>query len=200
MKFHPLAGMDNIGVYTEWLLTGFTSPEKVIRAAHDESRPIWPRLSFLTFAILRLLDVAKSGAKRMQLSPAKVEWHLVRDGKPFGPLSELEFLKFIELGHLEQNDLLWRNGFSEWRSATVVFPELRKVLIPSQTEPLDCSIAIGEPLVTAMPVSRRATSRKALVLGLFMVAILGGAVSYGYFSSDWLLPETANFLAQFLAL
>jgi GYF domain 2 len=160
--------------------------------------PIWPRLSFLTFAILRLLDVAKSGAKCMQLSP--VEWHLVRDGKPFGPLSELEFLKFIELGHLEQNDLLWRDGFSEWRSASVVFPELREVLIPSHAEPLDCSIAVGEPLVAAMPVSRRATSRKALVLGLFTIVVLGGAVSYGYFSSDWLLPETASFLARFLAL
>jgi len=161
---------------------------------------IWPRLSFLTSAILRLLDVAKGGAKCMQLSPAKVEWHLVRDGKPFGPLSELEFLKFIELGHLEQNDLLWRDGFSEWRSATIVFPELREVLIPSDREQLECSITVGEPLVAARPVSRKAASRKALLFGLFMIVILGGAVSYGYFSSDWLLPETAILLAQFLAL
>jgi uncharacterized protein DUF4339 len=136
----------------------------------------------------------------MQLSPAKVEWHLVRAGKPFGPLSELEFSKFIELGHLEQTDLLWRDGFSEWRSATAVFPVLREVLIPPHAEPLDCTIAVAEPLVAAMPVSQRATSRKSLVFGLFMIVILGGAVSYGYFSSDWLLPETANFLAQFLAL
>ena len=132
----------------------------------------------------------------MQLSPAKVEWHLVRDGKPFGPLSELEFLKFIELGHLEQNDLLWRDGFSEWRPATIVFPELQE----SHTEPLELSITVGEPLVAARPVRRRVTSRKALALGLFTIAVLGGAVSYGYFSSDWLLPETGNFLAQFLAL
>ena len=161
-----------------------------------EQTPIWSRLSFLTSAILRELDVAKSGVKCMQLSPAKVEWHLVRDGKPFGPLSELEFLKFIELGHLEQNDLLWRDGFSEWRPATIVFPELQE----SHTEPLELSITVGEPLVAARPVRRRATSRKALALGLFTIAVLGGAVSYGYFSSDWLLPETGNFLAQFLAL
>jgi hypothetical protein len=136
----------------------------------------------------------------MQSYPVKVEWHLVRAGKPFGPLSELEFSKFIELGHLEETDLLWRDGFSEWRSAIVVFPELREVQLPSHAEPLECSIAVGELLVAATPVSRRATSRKSLVLGLFMIVILGGAVSYGYFSSDWLLPETANFLAQFLAL
>src|SRR5262245_32448970 len=35
-------------------------------------------------------------SKCMELPPANVEWHLVRDGKPYGPLSELEFLKFIE--------------------------------------------------------------------------------------------------------
>ena len=136
----------------------------------------------------------------MQLSPVKVEWHIVRNGKPFGPLSDLEFFKLIELGHLEQNDLLWRDGFSEWRSASVVFPELQEVLSPSHTEPLECAITVGEPHVAARPVCRRATSRKALGLGLFMIVILGGAVSYGYFSSDWLLPETAIFLAQFLAL
>jgi len=138
----------------------------------------------------------------MQLSPVKVEWHLVRNGKPFGPLSDLEFSKLIELGHLEQNDLLWRDGFSEWRSASVVFPELQEVLSlrPSHTEPLECSITVGEPLVAARPVRRRITSRRALAFGLFTIVILGGAVSYGYFSSDWLLPETANFLARFLAL
>src|SRR5215468_2392904 len=129
------------------------------------SRPhIWPRLSFHTSAILRELDVAKSGAKSMDLPPAKVEWHLVRDGKPYGPLSELEFLTFIELGHLTPNDLLWRDGFTEWRSATAVFPELQKVLSPSHTEPLDCWITVSEPLVAARPAGLRATSRKALAL------------------------------------
>jgi hypothetical protein len=136
----------------------------------------------------------------MHLSPVKVEWHLVRNGKPFGPLSDLEFLKLIELGHLEQNDLLWRAGFSEWRSASVVFPELQEVPSSSHTEPLNCSITVGEPLVAAQPVRRRATPRKALTFGLLTIVILGGAVSYGYFSSDWLLPETAIFLARFLAL
>ena len=56
----------------------------------------------------------------MDLPPSKIEWHLVRDGKPYGPLSDLEFFKFIELGHLEPNDLLWRDGFKGWQSANVV--------------------------------------------------------------------------------
>src|SRR5262249_61710438 len=107
-----------------------------------------------------------------------------------------EFLNFIKLGDLEKNGRLCLDGFSEWRPATKVFPELQE----SHAEPLELSITVGEPLVAARPVGRRATSRKALALGLFTIVILGGAVSYGYFSSDWLLPETGNFLAQFLAL
>jgi hypothetical protein len=56
------------------------------------------------------------------------------------------------------------------------------------------------PLLYERPVERRTTSRRALVLPLFLIAILGGTVSYGYFRADWLLSETAKFLAQFLAL
>ena len=33
-----------------------------------------------------------------------------------------ELAKFIELGHLQSNDLLWREGFPDWRPAMVVFP------------------------------------------------------------------------------
>jgi len=133
----------------------------------------------------------------MDLPPSNEEWHLVRDGKPYGPFSPLEFLKFIELGHLKPNDLLWRDGFNEWRSATVVFPELQEFPSPTHVEPVDCTIEVGEPLAVARPVECRATSRKSLVLTFFLIVLLGGAVSYGYFSSDWPLSE---FLAQFLAL
>src|SRR5215467_5741419 len=70
-------------------------------------------------------SVAKSRPKCMDLPPSKIEWHLVRDGKPYGPLSDLEFFKFIELGHLEPNDLLWRDGFKGWQSANVYFQSYR---------------------------------------------------------------------------
>jgi hypothetical protein len=51
-----------------------------------------------------------------------VQWYLARDGQQFGPISEAELAKFIELGHLQPNDLLWREGFPDWRPAMVVFP------------------------------------------------------------------------------
>ena len=53
-----------------------------------------------------------------------VEWFLARDGQQHGPLSDSELHKFMELGHLRAEDLVWRAGFDEWRPATDVFPQL----------------------------------------------------------------------------
>jgi len=53
---------------------------------------------------------------------AQTQWYLARDGQQFGPLSDTELAKFIELGHLQPTDLLWREGFPDWRPAMVVFP------------------------------------------------------------------------------
>ncbi len=50
------------------------------------------------------------------------QWYLARDGQQYGPLTDPELAKFVELGHLQPTDLLWREGFPEWRPALVVFP------------------------------------------------------------------------------
>jgi hypothetical protein len=50
------------------------------------------------------------------------QWYLARDGQQFGPISDAEMAKFVELGHLKPTDLLWREGFPDWRPALVVFP------------------------------------------------------------------------------
>jgi len=52
------------------------------------------------------------------------QWYLARDGEQYGPLSDPELAKFVELGHLQPTDLLWREGFPDWRQAQVVFPPL----------------------------------------------------------------------------
>jgi hypothetical protein len=139
------------------------------------------------------LDVVKNGADLMVSSRSNVEWYLVRDDKEYGPLSDLDMLDGIDAGDLRPNDHLWRKGFSGWRSAAVVFPELYEVPKPSR-DPIE----VGEPLVSERSVEGRATSRKTLVFSLFLFVILGGAVSYGYFSSDRLVSEAAIFLARFL--
>jgi len=50
------------------------------------------------------------------------QWYVAREGKQHGPISEAELIKFIEQGHLLPNDLLWREGFPDWRPAMTVFP------------------------------------------------------------------------------
>src|SRR5258707_14485012 len=59
---------------------------------------------------------------RMSSPAAQTQWYLAREGQQYGPLSETELTKFVELGHLQPTDLLWREGFPDWRPAMVVFP------------------------------------------------------------------------------
>ena len=61
----------------------------------------------------------------MSGSEHPIEWYLARDDQQFGPLSDVELKKFVELGHLRATDLLWRHGFSDWRPAASVFAEQR---------------------------------------------------------------------------
>ena len=59
----------------------------------------------------------------MTAPASQIQWYLAREGQQYGPLSEAELAKFVELGHLQPNDLLWREGFPDWRPAMVVFPQ-----------------------------------------------------------------------------
>jgi len=52
------------------------------------------------------------------------QWYLAREGQQYGPLTDPELAKFVELCHLQPTDLLWREGFPDWRPALVVFPTL----------------------------------------------------------------------------
>ncbi|MCH9765159.1 MAG: DUF4339 domain-containing protein, partial [Alphaproteobacteria bacterium] len=49
-------------------------------------------------------------------------WFIARDGHQHGPLSDTEMKLFVERGHLRATDLIWRQGFPDWRPAQSVFP------------------------------------------------------------------------------
>lgn len=53
-----------------------------------------------------------------------IEWYLARDGQQYGPVKDAELEKILELGHLREQDLVWRAGFAEWRPAKDVFPNV----------------------------------------------------------------------------
>jgi hypothetical protein len=50
------------------------------------------------------------------------QWFIARDGRQHGPVSDVEIRKLVELAHLKPTDLVWRQGFSDWRAAASVFP------------------------------------------------------------------------------
>ena len=58
----------------------------------------------------------------MSVVESDIQWFIARDGKQHGPLSDAEMRKLVELSHLRTNDLLWRQGFPDWRPALSVFP------------------------------------------------------------------------------
>jgi len=58
----------------------------------------------------------------MSGSETDIQWYIARDGKQHGPVSDLELKKLVELAHLKPTDLVWRQGFSDWRNAAAVFP------------------------------------------------------------------------------
>lgn len=60
----------------------------------------------------------------MSGSETDIQWFIARDGKQHGPVSDAELKKIIELAHLKPTDLVWRQGFTDWRAASSVFPEI----------------------------------------------------------------------------
>jgi hypothetical protein len=65
----------------------------------------------------------------------QIEWYLARSGQQYGPLSDAEMRKFVELGHLRPTDLVWRQGLPDWRPGPVEFPEVRTANeVPSTPE------------------------------------------------------------------
>ncbi len=97
----------------------------------------------------------------MSDSEQPIEWYLARDDQQFGPLNDVELKKFVELGHMRPNDLLWRQGFTDWRPASSVFPTGRAAAqpasnpaTPARTGPADGQRAMAQ----AKPEAERATS------------------------------------------
>jgi hypothetical protein len=95
-------------------------------------------------------------------------WYLARDGKQHGPLSDLEMMKLVELGHLRATDLVWRPGFSDWRPAPTVFPAITAAApkpVPAAPAPVakpapqpTLTPAVAEPAI-AKPVADSAPAQ-----------------------------------------
>lgn len=79
-----------------------------------------------------------------------VQWFVAREGKQHGPLNEAEMRAFVDFGHLQATDLLWRAGFPDWRPAPSVFPE-HTFPTPHQPAPQRTGNTVGGPQQRAEP-------------------------------------------------
>src|SRR6185503_7777144 len=55
-----------------------------------------------------------------EAGPRAPSWYLARGDKRYGPLADRELLLLAERGGLRTDDLLWKPGFSSWRSVHAV--------------------------------------------------------------------------------
>jgi hypothetical protein len=138
--------------------------------------------------------------KPMSPPQSQTQWYLARDGQQYGPLSEMELNKFVELGHLQPTDLLWRDGFPDWRPAMVVFPQRKPAAAPrpgARAPAMPQAKAADAWQGREPPASRHAVQAKPtedpefddqpsggglkkLVWTIVILALVGGAAWYGY--------------------
>jgi hypothetical protein len=135
----------------------------------------------------------------MSAQASSIQWYLAREGQQFGPISEAELAKFIELGHLQPSDLLWRDGFPDWRPAMVIFPapgqQATRPAAPSKTRARSAPDpqapnrnGRAQPALHRQdgePRQPRARRGRKLVVLLLLIAALGAA---GWFAYPYAYP------------
>ncbi|HEX2842001.1 DUF4339 domain-containing protein [Hyphomicrobium sp.] len=86
----------------------------------------------------------------MNATDTDIQWFIARDGKQHGPVTDVELKKLVELTHLKPADLVWRQGFSDWRSAASVFPTLAEPTKPAApAAPVAAPVSAPTPAPTA---------------------------------------------------
>jgi len=133
---------------------------------------------------------------------SEAQWFLARDGKQHGPISESELTQFIEQGYLQPTDLVWREGFADWRPAMLVFPP-RGGAAASRPAPAPHRPVARQPDMRAADHSyspeyddagagRRFRPARAAAI-LVLLAALGGAGAGAYLYSAQLNELLASF-------
>src|SRR5262245_48929084 len=96
----------------------------------------------------------------MSAQASQTQWYLARDGQQFGPLSDTELAKFIELGHLQPTDLLWRAGSPDWRPPLVVFPPRNPAMQRPAPSPRHAAVSPPSCGARAQAMARRGPSAR----------------------------------------
>lgn len=149
----------------------------------------------------------------MNVMQSEAQWFIARDGAQHGPLSDAEMKKLVELSYLRPTDLIWRQGFPDWRPALAVFPRPQAAAAsgaglapgpgpdprtgrptgPPYAEPsLDAGLDHGyEEDDYAEPV-RKGGALKRLAVAAMVLLMLGGIGYGGFMHRDTILSMAAN--------
>lgn len=88
----------------------------------------------------------------MSQADQPTEWYLARDGQQHGPISAAEMNKIIELGYLLPTDLVWHQGFEDWKPASEAFP--KKAELQAAANPPQAGSSQAAPAPAPSPASR----------------------------------------------
>jgi hypothetical protein len=112
------------------------------------------------------------------------EWYLARDGQQYGPISETELRKLLELKQLKDDDLLWCDGLDDWKPVAQIGPELTtaparqqadaeqqisaepeaalqpEAALPQEPQQPAVAVSVSEPLATSARAAQAAQPRE----------------------------------------
>lgn len=147
----------------------------------------------------------------MSVMQPEAQWFIAREGTQHGPLSDAEMKKLVELSYLRPTDLIWRQGFPDWRPALAVFPRPQQETAGQQAQPslgpaLSNEPRTGRPSAPSYEPARdggddhfdefdapykSGRGRKLAIAAVVLVALgIGGYLSY--LNRDTIITMAAN--------
>jgi hypothetical protein len=108
------------------------------------------------------------------------QWYLSRNGQQHGPFSDADVANFARLGQLHVNDLIWREGFANWRPALTIFPEPLPASLPYPTRRIGAAVVDVPRRQTTGSLSRRGPTWKVVLVALATSAVIGAMSGYAY--------------------
>jgi len=108
------------------------------------------------------------------------QWYLSRNGQQHGPFSDADVANFARLGQLQANDLIWREGFANWRPALTIFPEPLPASAPYPTRRTVASQVDVPPRQANGSLPTRGPNWKVVLIALATSAVIGAVSGYAY--------------------
>lgn len=96
--------------------------------------------------------------------------YIFRNGEQFGPYSRENIETFLKTGDLEYTDLVWEEGWSEWRSMEQAFPRLSPSLAVSATPPPTPKLEPSRARSGAKPKWRKLATYALPIVGVLYLA------------------------------